>query len=146
MIVIIILYMYYVNKRIQDLKPFIGSSILLLKMFFNLQNHFRLAYLKLYLLKNQISIVYAKLYIPSTLNNDYHGWNHGLLYSLFKFFALQMFCLLKLQTNVCKPSPQTTSSGFHRFNLQPNYFVSMLFLQTSVCWCRCPLYYFSYFC
>ena len=57
--------------------------------------------------------------------------------------ALQMFCLLKSQTNVCKPSPQTTSSDFHRFNLQPNYFVSMLFLQTSVCCFRGPLYYFS---
>ena len=31
--------------------------------------------------------------------------------------TLQMFCLLKSQTNVCKPSPQTTCSSFNKLNL-----------------------------
>ena len=45
---------------------------------------------------DQIFAFYTKLYIPSTLNTDYltvcskilnHGLNHGLLFSLFKFFG-----------------------------------------------------------
>ena len=48
-----------------------------------------------------------------------HDLNHDLTFYCIhnQLCTLQMFCLLKLQTNVCKPSPQTSCSSFIKLNL-----------------------------